>query len=298
MSDSISGVLPALTTPFKDGDLSVSQLKSNIEKYNSVDFSGYVVLGSTGESVLMNDRERITAVEAVRSSAAAGKKIVAGTGMQSTRLTIEFTNRAAEVGADYALVVTPYYYKSQMTAQNLEAYYLEVAEKSKIPIIMYNVPKFTGLNLPLDTVLSLADHPNIAGLKDSSGNISLLGEVLRICPMGFTVLQGAGSVFFTSLELGAKGGILALSDMAPAETVEIFKMVQAGKLEKAKETQMRIIMVNQKIVNNYGVPGIKYALDLLGYFGGDPRLPLKPVNQEIKDSIKNILKDAGLLSHL
>jgi len=295
MPTSISGIFPALTTPFEKGDLSVSQLKSNIEKFERINLSGYLVLGSTGESVLMNDRERIEAVEAVRASASEGKTIIAGTGMQSTRATIEFTNLAAGAGADYGLVVTPFYFKRQMTAENLENYYREVAEKSKIPVLMYNVPKFTGLDLPLDAILSLADHPNIAGLKESSGNMALMGELMKSCPEDFVICQGTGSLLFTSLMLGARGGILALSNMAPAETVEIFEMFHAGQLEKAREIQMRLITLNERVVNTYGVPGIKCAMDLLGYFGGHPRPPLQPVAQEIKDSIGQLLKDAGLL---
>lgn len=295
MSPAISGIFPALTTPFERGDLSVSQLKSNIEKFERIELSGYLVLGSTGESVLMNDRERIKAVETVRASASEGKTIVAGTGMQSTRATIEFTNLAADAGADYALVVTPFYFKRQMTAQNLEYYYREVAEGSKIPILMYNVPKFTGLDLPLKAILSLADHPNIVGLKESSGNIALVSELIKTCPANFLILQGTGSVLFASLMLGAQGGILALSNVAPAETVKIFEMVKTGQMEKAREIQMRLITLNEMIVNTHGVPGIKCALDMVGYFGGHPRPPLQPVDQEIKDSIAHLLKDLGLL---
>jgi 4-hydroxy-2-oxoglutarate aldolase len=295
MSASISGILPALTTPFEKGDLSVTQLKSNIEKFESIDLSGYLVLGSTGESVLMNDREGIKAVETVCASASQGKTIIAGTGMQSTRATIEFTNLAADAGAHYGLVVTPFYFKRQMTAENLENYYREVADKTKIPIVMYNVPKFTGLDLPLKAILSLADHPNIVGLKESSGNIALVGELIKSCPEDFAIFQGTGSLLFTSLMLGARGGILALSNMAPAETVEIFEMVNAGEMEKAREIQMRLITLNETVVNTYGVPGIKCALDLLGYFGGHPRSPLQPVGQDIKDAIGHLLKDAGLL---
>ena len=295
MKASISGIFPALTTPFEKGDLSVSRLKSNIEKYNRIDLRGYLVLGSTGESVLMDEREGMAAVEAVRTSAASGKTLIVGTGMPSTRATIQFTNMAAEAGADYGLVVTPFYYKSQMTAKTLDAYYREVADKSKIPILMYNVPKFTGLDLPLETVLSLADHPNITGLKDSSGNLALMGEIIKACPPDFTVLQGMGSVLFSSLAIGAKGGILALTDMAPAETVDIYRSVKAGESEKAREIQLSILTVNQKIVGSYGVPGIKCALDHLGYFGGDPRPPLIPVGQEVRDSIRKILEGAGLI---
>ncbi len=295
MKPTISGIFPALTTPFDKGELSLSGLKSNIQKYNKYDLAGYVVLGSTGEGILMNDAEGLKAIEAVRSTASPGKIVIAGTGTDSTRPTIEFTNQAAEAGAQFALVVTPFYYKAQMTGQALEAYYLEVAERSKIPIILYSVPKFTGLDLPLQSIISLSKHPNIIGLKDSSGNVSSFAEILKACPDDFSVLQGSGSVLYASLALGARGGILALADMAPSESVEVYKTAKAGDWTRAKEIQMRVLTVNQRIVGNYGVPGIKCALDILGYFGGDPRPPLRPVTSEVKESIRRILKDALLL---
>lgn len=293
----ISGIFPALTTPFENGGLSRVHLKGNIEKYNKVDLSGYLVLGSTGEGILMDETERLAAIETVRSAAGEGKIIVVGTGAQSTRATIELTNQAGRAGAHYALVVTPFYFKAQMTAASLEAYFRQVAEEAKIPLLLYNVPKFTGLELPVETVAALASHPNIAGLKDSSGNIASLGQILRACPPDFSVLQGSGSVLFPSLAVGAKGAILALSDMAPEETVEIYKSFQTGEWEKAKDLQRRILEVNQKIVGSYGVPGIKHALDLLGYFGGEPRSPLQPVSKEIGKSIRKLLVDAQLLQN-
>jgi 4-hydroxy-2-oxoglutarate aldolase len=295
MAKPISGIFPALTTPFEKGGFSPARLKGNIEKYNRVDLSGYLVLGSTGEGILMSEAERLAAIEAVRSAAGEGKIIVAGTGAQSARDTIAFTNRAGEAGAHYALVVTPFYFKAQMTAGTLEAYFRQVAEEAKIPLLLYNVPKFTGLELPLETAVALATHPNIAGLKDSSGNMASLGQILRACPPDFSVLQGSGSVLFPSLVLGAKGAILALSDMAPAETVGIYRFFQAGEWEKANDIQRRILEVNQRIVGSYGVPGIKHALDLLGYFGGVPRSPLQPVSNETEASISRLLLDAGLL---
>jgi 4-hydroxy-2-oxoglutarate aldolase len=295
MKPSLSGIFPALTTPFDKGELSLPRLKSNIEKYNRYDLSGYVVLGSTGEGILMNDAEGLKAIETVRSAAPAGKIVIAGTGTDSTKPTIEFTNRAAEAGAQYALVVTPFYYKAQMTAQALEAYFREVADHSRIPIILYTVPKFTGLDLPVPVIASLAKHPNVVGLKDSSGNIATFGEILKSCPPDFNVLQGSGSVLHASFALGARGAILALADMAPGESVEIHKLAMAGAWEKAREVQLRVITVNQRIVGNYGVPGIKGALDLLGYFGGDPRPPLRPVSQEVREAIRQLLTDADLL---
>jgi 4-hydroxy-2-oxoglutarate aldolase len=295
MKKTLSGIFPALVTPFQKGKLSLSGLKSNIKKLNRFDFTGYVVLGSTGEGILMDEREGLQAIETVRAAAAPGKIVIAGTGSESSSGTIEFSNKAAQAGADYSLVVTPFYYKAQMTAAALEAYYREVAEKSKIPIILYTVPKFTGLELPLQTIAAMATHPNVIGLKDSSGNVAAISETLKACPPEFCVFQGHGSILFSALLLGAKGGILALSNMAPAETVEIYKLFQAGDYEKAREMQFRLLPVNQKIVGGYGVPGIKCAVDMLGYAGGDPRPPLRPVNQEARDSIRQILKEGGLL---
>ncbi len=295
MAPTLSGIIPALTTPFDEGTPSLSRLASNIEKYNRFGLAGYLVLGSTGEGVLMDETERLQSIETVRHAAGEGKKILAGTGMPSTRGTIEMTNRAAEAGADFGLVVSPFFYKGQMTARNLEVYYREVADHAKIPVLMYSVPKFTGFGLPLEAVASLAVHPNIVGLKDSSGNIAYLEEVLKACPLDFELFQGMGSVVFASLILGAKGAILALSDMAPAETVEMAALIRAGEAEKAREIQMRLLPVNQKIVGAYGVPGIKYAMDLLGFFGGDPRGPLQPVDQNGRDTIRQILEEAGLL---
>jgi 4-hydroxy-2-oxoglutarate aldolase len=295
MKKTLSGIFPALVTPFQRGKLALSGLKSNIKKLNRFDFAGYVVLGSTGEGILMDEQEGLRAIETVRAAAAPGKIVIAGTGSESSSGTIAFSNKAARAGADYSLVVTPFYYKAQMTAAALEAYYREVADRSKIPIILYTVPKFTGLELPLQTIAAMATHPNVIGLKDSSGNVSAISEALKACPQEFCLLQGHGSLLFSALLLGAKGGILALSNMAPGETVEIFKLFQAGDYEKAREMQLRLLPVNQKIVGGYGVPGIKCAVEMLGYAGGDPRPPLRPVNREARDSIRQILKEGGLL---
>jgi 4-hydroxy-2-oxoglutarate aldolase len=295
MKRTLTGIFPALVTPFQKGKLSLSGLKSNIKKLNRFDFTGYVVLGSTGEGILMDEREGLQAVETVRAAAAPGKIVIAGTGSESSSGTIDFSNKAARAGADYSLVVTPFYYKAQMTAAALEAYYREVADKSKIPIILYTVPKFTGLELPLQTITAMATHPNVVGLKDSSGNMSAISETLKACPTEFSLFQGHGSLLFSALLLGAKGGILALSNVAPGETVDIYKRFQTAEYEKARELQLRLLPVNQKIVGGFGVPGIKCAAEMLGYAAGDPRPPLRPVTSEVKDSIRKILKEGGLL---
>ena len=295
MKKTLSGIFPALVTPFQKGKLSLSGLKSNIKKLNRFGFTGYVVLGSTGEGILMDEREGLQAIETVRAASAPGKIVIAGTGSESSSGTIAFSNKAAQAGADYSLVVTPFYYKAQMTAAALEAYYREVADKSKLPIILYTVPKFTGLELPLQTITAMATHPNVVGLKDSSGNMSAISEALKACPAEFSLFQGHGSLLFSALLLGAKGGILALSNMAPGETVDIYRRFQAGEYEKARELQMRLLPVNQKVVGGFGVPGIKCAAEMLGYGAGDPRPPLRPVSREARESIRQILKEGGLL---
>jgi 4-hydroxy-2-oxoglutarate aldolase len=243
----------------------------------------------------MDEKEGLHAIEAVRAAAAPGKIVIAGTGSESSSGTVDFSNKAARAGADYSLVVTPFYYKAQMTAAALEAYYREVADRSKIPIILYTVPKFTGLELPLQTIAAVATHPNVAGLKDSSGNMSAVSESLKTCPPTFSLFQGHGSLLFSALLLGAKGGILALSNMAPGETVEIYKHFQAGEFGRARDLQLRLLSVNQKIVGGYGVPGIKCAAEMLGYAAGDPRPPLRPVSRETRESIRQILREGGLL---
>jgi 4-hydroxy-2-oxoglutarate aldolase len=295
MAKTLSGIFPALVTPFQKGKLSLSGLKSNIKKLNRFDFTGYVVLGSTGEGILMDEQEGLRAIETVRAAAVPGKIVIAGTGSESSSGTVDFSNKAARAGADYSLVVTPFYYKAQMTAAALEAYYRKVADKSKIPIILYTVPKFTGLELPLQTIVAMAAHPNVVGLKDSSGNMAAISETLKACPSTFSLFQGHGSLLLSALLLGAKGGILALSNMAHGETVEIFKLFQAGDYEKARELQSRLLPVNQKVVGGFGVPGIKCAAEMLGYAAGEPRPPLRPVSAEVKESIRKILKEGGLL---
>lgn len=295
MAHDLSGVFPALVTPFNKGKLSVSGLKSNIKRLNQFGFTGYVVLGSTGEGILLNEKEGLQAVEAVRAAAAPGKIVIAGTGSESASGTIAFSNKAARAGAEYSLVVTPFYYKAQMTAAALEAYYREVADKSKLPIILYTVPKFTGLELPLQTIAAMSAHQNVVGLKDSSGNMSAISETIKACPADFCLFQGHGSLLFSALLLGAKGGILALSNIAPAETVELYRLFQTGDYDKARQMQLRLLPVNQKIVGGYGVPGIKCAAELLGYAAGDPRPPLGPVNEETREAIGKILQETHLL---
>ncbi len=242
----------------------------------------------------MNEKEGLQAIGAVRDAAAPGKIVIAGTGFESSAGTIDFSNKAAQAGADYSLVVTPFYYKAQMSAAALEAYYREVADKSKIPIILYTVPKFTGIELPLQTIAAMATHSNVIGL-DSSGNLSAISETLKACPPSFTFFQGHGSLLFSALQLGAKGGILPCPTWLLRKPWNSTSSFSQEVVEGKSGMQFRLLPVDQKIVGGYGVPGIKCAVEMLGYAGGDPHPPLRPVSREIKESIRQILKEGGLL---
>lgn len=289
-----TGIYPALTTPFENGNLSTSKFTNNIEKYNGYDFSGYVVLGSTGETVLLDDRERISLVKTMCDIVPKGKKVIAGTGRESLRATIDFTNSIGKLGVDAALIITPSFYGGQMTAQVLTDYYKRVADNVNVPVLLYNVPKYTGVQLPLETILETMEHPNIAGVKDSSGNLGYFEEIVSNCPEDYSILQGSGSLIYLSLVIGGSGGILALSDMAPGETTGLYKSFINGDLDSAKAIQLKVAPVNNKIVGSFGVAGIKCALDKLGFIGGDPRPPLKPVGDELRKTIHSILDKAEI----
>ncbi len=295
MNEIFKGIFPALVTPFEDGKFSSNEFKNNIEKYNKAGLSGYLVLGSTGESVLISLKERLAAVETVVSNAAEGRKVIVGTGMQSLDDTVEFTNQIAELKPHAALIVTPFYYKGQMDKTALKNYFLKTADKVKLPVLIYNVPKYTGVDIPSSLVAELAEHENIIGIKDSSGNLAKMTELVKFCPDSFSILQGSGSVLYPSLVTGASGGILALASMAPKECAMLYDAFKSGDLDTAKALQLRLLKVNQKIVGGYAVPGVKYAVSRLGYFGGLPKEPLLEVKDEVKAEIDNLLYEAELI---
>jgi 4-hydroxy-2-oxoglutarate aldolase len=291
----LSGVYPALTTPFAaDGSVSRADLKHNISKYNETDLAGYVAVGSTGESVLLSREETERVLATVKEFAAHGKLLIAGTGAESTAETIERTKRAAELGYHAALVKTPYYYKPVYKSEVLIAHYRRVADASPIPTLLYSVPQFTGIALEPAEVAVLAEHPNIIGIKDSSGNVQKLTETIASVPPAFQILVGSASTVFPSLVLGACGAILALACALPELCVALFDAVRSGNLEKARELQTSVVPASKLIVSQYGIPGVKYAMDLAGYRGGLPRLPLPPLKEEQKSAIRDLLAKIGV----
>jgi 4-hydroxy-2-oxoglutarate aldolase len=286
----LSGVFPALTTPYSaDGSVSVGDIKHNINKYNSTGLAGYVAIGSTGESVLLSRKEVETVLVAVKESAAPGLRLIAGTGAESTAETIDRTKRAAELGYHVALVKTPYYYKPVYNPEVLIAHFRRVADASPIPVMLYSVPQFTGIALEAPEVAVLAQHPNIIGIKESSGNVQRAAEMLAAVPPSFQILVGSASMLFPSMVLGAVGAILALASPLPEQCVALFEAVRTGNLEKARELQVSLLPASKLIVSQCGIPGVKYAMDQAGYRGGLPRLPLLPLHEDQRQAVRTLM---------
>jgi 4-hydroxy-2-oxoglutarate aldolase len=222
-------------------------------------------------------------------------KVIAGTGCESTWQTIKLTNECARLGAHAALVVTPFYYGGRMNEAALFKHFTEVADHAAIPVLIYNVTKFTNITVSPGLVARLSQHPNIIGIKDSNGNVGSLGEMLAAADRDFSVLVGTAGALFGALTLGAVGGVLALANVAPEACVQICALVTQGRIDAARALQLRMLPVNTAVTATYGVPGLKAALDMLGYFGGDPRPPLLPASARERGEIREILKKAGLL---
>jgi 4-hydroxy-2-oxoglutarate aldolase len=291
----LKGIMPPIPTPVIGDEIAYNELKRNFEMWNKAGLTGFVVMGSNGEGVFLTRAEKLKMIESVKNQIGGDKILIAGTGSDSIRETISLTNDAAEPGADFALVLTPSFYKSEMKPAAYIRYFSAVADKTKIPVIIYNVPKFTGVDIEPETVALLALHGNIAGIKNSSENIRQTTEIISQTPAGFAVIIGTASVLYAALTAGAAGGILALANIAPDQCVSIQQLVEQGKHAEALEIQKRMLPVNKAVTARFGVAGLKAAMDLLGYFGGEPRLPLSPLGETEKEELRKILVNAGLL---
>ena len=285
-----SGVFAALTTPFaNDGPVSLADLKHNVQRYNQTDLAGYVALGSTGEAVLLTRAEMDGILATVKESAAKVKKLLAGAGAESTAETIERTKRAAEFGYDAVLVKTPYYYKPAYKPEVLIAHYRRVADESPIPVMLYSIPQFTGIALESAEVAALAEHPNIIGIKDSSGNVQGVAEIVAATPPKFQTLVGSAASVYPSMAIGARGAILALACALPEKCVALFELFRKGHHEKARELQSILVRASKLIVSEPGIAGVKHAMDQRGYRGGIPRPPLLPLQHEQKKRLTEFL---------
>ncbi len=328
----LHGIFPPITTPFyPDGEVYYKKLEANVERYSRTPVAGIVVLGSTGEAILLSDQERRDVLKTALAAAAPNKVMIAGTGIESAHETLRLTEYAAELGYDAAMIRTPHYYKKQMLPANLLAFYRTVADRSALPIIIYNFPQATGYDIPAEVVIELAEHPNIIAIKESSGNLDKVKTMVegtrhvkrqatvtetfaavtlrmlkaaaagvagklktRQKEIGFQVMVGAAHQLEPSLALGAVGAILAFACPAPGACYEIYAALKDGDHALAREKQERVKLAAQRVVGEFGVPGVKYAMDLNGYYGGPSRLPFLPLTGEQKAEIEKLM--AGIKS--
>jgi 4-hydroxy-2-oxoglutarate aldolase len=290
----LDGIFAPLTTPFTpDGSVAADRLRENITRYNRTRLRGYVINGSTSESVLLRWEEVYGVWEAAKRAAAPDKILIAGSGAESTSETIEHTSRAASLGYELALVRTPSFYKPAMSDDALATHYLRVADASQIPILLYSVPVFTNVAIGASLAARLAKHPNIAGIKDSSGNVKGIAAIIAVAPKSFQALVGSASTLCESLEKGAVGAILALANAFPEICADIYEASRAGDSVPANSLQTKLSTVSERLMKRHGIAGLKYALDRLGYFGGAPRPPLLPVNEPEKREIDAMLANVA-----
>ena len=293
----LHGIFPPLTTPFAaDGSVSLSHLRDNIKRYNPTRLAGYAINGSTSESVLLRWDEVYRIWEAAREAAAPNKILIAGTGAESTAETIEHTNRAASLGYAVALVRTPSFYKPAMSEAALAEHYLRVADAARIPVLVYSVPVFTHVTVEAPLIARVSKHPNIIGMKDSSGNVQGVADIIAAAPKHFQTLVGSASTLYESLEKGAVGAILALACAFPDLCVEIYEDSRAGESAKAHSLAQQLIAPAKMFGPQYGIAGLKYALDRLGYFGGPARPPLLPVGEAAREEIDALLSNLATQS--
>jgi 4-hydroxy-2-oxoglutarate aldolase len=286
----LNGIFTAITTPFnEEGAIAVDRLHENIARYNRLPLAGYVAIGSTGESVLLTRAEVEQVFSAVREAAAPGRILIAGVGSESTPETISRSKAAANIGFDVVLVKTPSFYKSALTADALVEHYRRVADACKLPVVLYSIPQLTGVALEADLVARLAEHPNIIGIKESSGNVQRVGEIIAAAPEGFQTVVGSADTLYVSLMSGAVGGVLALADCLPELCIELQRAVEANQIANARELNRRILPASKKIVRQLGIAGVKCAMDYRGYYGGPVRGPLLPLNAAQKREVEAVV---------
>ena len=291
----LEGVFAPLTVPLtKHGDVDTPNLRRNIEHYNRTPLAGYVMNGTTGESVLLRWEEIYRNWDTAMDAADGSKVLIAGTGAESTAETIMHTDRAAGVGFDFALVRTPGYYKNLMTDEAEAEHFLRVADAAKIPVLVYSIPQCTGVTVEAPLIARLSKHENIVGIKDSSGSVERVAQMHAVAE-DFQILVGSAANLEPSLRAGAVGGILAVACAFPELCCEVYSAFRGGDGAKAKSVQEKLVAPSSLLVSKYGIPGLKYALDAGGYFGGSPRAPLLPLKAEAKKEIDGMWEGLGVV---
>jgi len=286
----LNGIFPPLPTAFHDDEsLATEKMQGNIKKLLNHSLAGFLILGSNGELVHLTEKEKFAVYEACRKVIPEDKIMIAGAGGMSTRETIGLCKAAGRLGADAVLVLNPFYYKGAMTKETLKAHYFAVAEASEVPVIVYNMPANSGLDMDADTLVALAGHENIIGLKDSGGNVTKMATVLSMVNPEFQLLAGSAGFLLPALSIGAVGGILALANIAPDRCINIYESFNRGNLAEAKAEQLNVVELNTAVTRKWGVPALKAAMDYLGLYGGPARRPLLPLQPEISHELYNLL---------
>lgn len=294
--ESLFGAYAPITTPFTvDGEVAYDRLQENVRRWAQTRLTGLVVLGSNGEGVYLTEEERRRVWVSVREVLPAEKKMIAGTGCESTYATAKMNDVASDAGADAVLVITPNYYRSKMDGAAMVRHYTALAEQSARPVFIYNMPGNTGVDLSPETILEISRHPNVIGVKDSSGNVVKMGAVIPAAPSHFRVYAGSASFLYPAVALGAVGGVMALANIAPQLCADLYEYAASGQHEKARDLQLRLIPLNTAVTSGFGIPALKQGLDWLGYYGGPVRSPLAPLNEEQAARLRQLMLSAGIL---
>ena len=289
--DGLRGILLPTTTPFDaHGPVLYAAIRANVRRWSETVVAGFVVLGSTGERVHLDEHEYLQVIENSRAVMTDDMAFIVGAGQQSTIGTITEVRKAAEAGADAVLVITPHYYRSAITQETLLIYYTAVADASPVPVLLYSMPALTGIKIEPETIARLSEHPNIIGVKDSSNDVAGFEETVKLCPPGFAVMTGNGTVLLDALRAGATGGILAVGCVVPEVCVEIFRAFNAGEVERAGVLQSKLTPLATAVTTKFGIGGLKAALDLAGYQGGSVRAPLRMPDDAARNEIASLLE--------
>jgi 4-hydroxy-2-oxoglutarate aldolase len=292
MAKGISGIFAPITTPFLNEEVSIDHLRENIQKYGETPLSGFFVFGSNGENKSLTEGEKLKILEAAVHEKSDHQLIMAGTGYESTRQTIAFSKRAAELGADFVSLLTPSYFKKRLADDSMIRYYTDVAEALSIPVLVYNAPGFTGMTISPKVIENISRHPNIAGMKDTSPDS--IGRYLEVSGEDFDVLSGTINTLFLGLVLGASGGVVSLANAYPHPCCDLYQKVKSGNIDEARELHFKLFHLNQSLSGRYGVAGVKHAMEVAGYYGGNPRLPLLPLTNADKQLVGDAIARAGV----
>lgn len=295
--DRFSGLYIPAVTPFDavTGDIAPVHFRNNLRRWLEEPIDGYVFFGTGGEGVLVDDDEKQRLIEYARELIPPGLTLVVGITADSTRAIIHKTQRFAQAGADAFLIAPPPYFGAWLTSGALADHYRMIADESPAPVILYHIPKYTKVLFEAGLIGELVRHPNIVGLKDSSGDVKRFADFTNACARDCRLLVGNGTLLYTALELGGSGGIVAVGQIAPKLCAELISAFRAGDARRAGELQGRVSPLHKEIVAKHGAAGVKVALDLLGYYGGPPRRPLVPLTARERDNVARVMQEAGIL---